>query len=377
MRLQRDTLLGLVFFAGLAGLGWATMSLSSLSFEERQTEKVYFDDAFELRKGDPVFVLGKRIGQVTEVVLRPAETPPLEVELQFDLNVELGAEHRIEIRESSALGGRQVNIFTAAGEAPQTGGKLLGQGRPGALTTLGQADLLGTIDSVKQFFDMLVSEDGSVGALLKSREVYEDLAATIKSARTTMEEVERGEGTVGKAIYSNEMADDLASAIRELRDVAHKVNEGVGLAARLINDVEMSADVAQTLADLKEITAGARRGEGVIGRLLSDPAVANKFDALVDSVTSAAAKLDDPGAGLVGALLADQEMHEDGRALVANLADASRKINEGEGVLGRLISDEELGQKLDRLISQVTGAIEDARESAPVSTLFQVVTAPF
>ena len=110
MKLQSDTLLGLVFFGGLAGLGWATMNLSSLSFEEKQTEKVYFDNAFELRKGDPVFVLGKRIGQVTDVVLRPAEIRPLEVELQFDLTVELGPAPRIEIRESSALGGRQVNM---------------------------------------------------------------------------------------------------------------------------------------------------------------------------------------------------------------------------------------------------------------------------
>ena len=31
MRMQRDTLLGLVFFAGLAGLGWATIQLTDLS----------------------------------------------------------------------------------------------------------------------------------------------------------------------------------------------------------------------------------------------------------------------------------------------------------------------------------------------------------
>ena len=70
-------------------------------------------------------------------------------------------------------------------------------------------------------------------------------------------------------------------------------------------------------------------------------------------------------------------MHKAGQALIANLSEASRKINEGEGMLGRLISDEELGEKLDRLLSQVTGAIEDARESAPVSTFFQVIAATF
>ena len=47
------------------------------------------------------------------------------------------------------------------------------------------------------------------------------------------------------------------------------------------------------------------------------------------------------------------------------------------GVLGKLISDEQLAAQFDRLIQQVTGAIEDAREAAPVSTFFQVLSSPF
>ena len=69
MSLQRDTLLGLVFFGGLGLLGWATVSLTSLSFEPKPQVVAYFDNAQGLRVGDPVFVLGTRIGQVGEVAL--------------------------------------------------------------------------------------------------------------------------------------------------------------------------------------------------------------------------------------------------------------------------------------------------------------------
>ena len=74
MAAKRDTLLGLVFFGGLGLLGWATVTLTSLSLEPKPSVTVRFANALGLRTGDPVFVLGKRYGQVTEVSLVSAHT---------------------------------------------------------------------------------------------------------------------------------------------------------------------------------------------------------------------------------------------------------------------------------------------------------------
>ena len=42
-----------------------------------------------------------------------------------------------------------------------------------------------------------------------------------------------------------------------------------------------------------------------------------------------------------------------------------------------LVNDSELAEKVSRLFNQVARAIEDAREAAPIGTLFQVIGGVF
>ena len=375
MRLQRDTLLGLVFFGGLAGLGWATVQLTDLSlFGEEEEQTVYFENALGLAKGDPVFLLGTRRGEVGEVALVPDHEPPIKVVLKLDERIPFTSALKIEIRDSSFLGGKQINISAKSGPPSDP---LVGIGRPNILESLGDEDVGGLIDSVRTFFDKLVDSEGSVGALLDSRDLYDDLAAAIKSARRSIEELERGEGTLGQAIYGRELADDFSVAVHQLREIMEKVNEGSGVAARVINDSDMADNLGEAVADIRAMTGAARRGEGVFGRLLSNPDLAAKFDEITESLRSAMAKIDDPNAGVLGAAIGDPKMRENAQEMMANLAEFTGKINDGDGMIGRLVNDSELGDKLDQLITQVTGAVEDAREAAPVSTFFQVIAAPF
>jgi len=375
MKVERDTLLGLVFFGGLAGLGWATVQLTDLSlFAEPIEQTVYFENALGLATGDPVFVLGTRRGEVAKVALVPDHQPPIEVVLRLKEEIPFTSALKIEIRDQSFLGGKQINITAQSGAPTEP---LVGVGRPNILDSLGDEDLGGLIDSVRTFFDKLVDPEGSVGALLEDRAMHDDLAAAIKSVRRSMEEIERGEGTLGQAIYGRELADDFGVIFHQIREIMEKVNEGSGVAAKVINDQEMADNLTEAVADVRMMTGAARRGEGVVGRLLSNPDVAAKLDEIFESLRSATAKLDDPTAGTFGALLGDPKLREDTQETVANLAEFTAKINEGDGMIGRLVNDKELGDKLDQLLTQVTGAVEDAREAAPVSTFFQVIAAPF
>ena len=70
-------------------------------------------------------------------------------------------------------------------------------------------------------------------------------------------------------------------------------------------------------------------------------------------------------------------MLADGRKILGDLAAITDDLRSGKGALGKLISDEEMGRKLDRMFTQVIRAIEDAREAAPVSTFFQVFSGAF
>ncbi len=378
MALQRDTLLGLVFFGGLALVGWATVSLSNLSFQPRPTFDVLFPHAHALRRGDPVYVLGKRFGEVRAVALdTTASGSPIRVTVVLDEPLTLGTDWRIEVRDVSLLGGSQIDIDPGRPDATPAAPPYLGTVRDSALDKLGESDVAGTLQAAKAFFDKLLDPTSSVGALLASREAFDDLAGILHSARRSVEQVESGEGPLGQVIYSREMAADLAAAVADLRDIAHKIDEGTGFVARLLNDADLAADAAGAVADLKDLTGRARRGQGMLGRILADEQLATDFGDLVASLGSVGRKLDDPQSGLLPALIGDREMRDDAARAVANIGSITDKINSGSGMFGRLVNDEQLVARLERVLDQVAGAIEDAREAAPIGTFFQVLAAPF
>jgi ABC-type transporter Mla subunit MlaD len=66
-RMQRDTMLGIVFFATMAFLLWATVNLTDVSLGKEPPLRVFFETAGGIRVGDPVLLLGKNVGKVGEI----------------------------------------------------------------------------------------------------------------------------------------------------------------------------------------------------------------------------------------------------------------------------------------------------------------------
>ena len=95
---KRDTILGLVFFAGLTLLLVATATLGSFSLSELPEETIFFEDAGGIRKGDPVLVLGTRYGQVLNVGVDLSHpTHRIKMRVQFDGPMHFHSDAKFEI----------------------------------------------------------------------------------------------------------------------------------------------------------------------------------------------------------------------------------------------------------------------------------------
>jgi len=88
-------------------------------------------------------------------------------------------------------------------------------------------------------------------------------------------------------------------------------------------------------------------------------------------------KADDPAAGALGAILGDLELRANLQEIAANLQSVTQKIDRGKGLLGLLINDEDIGIRFRRILNQVSRALEDAREAAPISNFIQVLLGTF
>ena len=85
----------------------------------------------------------------------------------------------------------------------------------------------------------------------------------------------------------------------------------------------------------------------------------------------------DPDAGALGAITSDPQTATDLKATLANLRHVSEQLADEKGMIGAMINDEDLAIRFRRILNQVSRAIEDAREAAPISNFVQVLLGVF
>lgn len=157
-----------------------------------------------------------------------------------------------------------------------------------------------------------------------------DAAAIVNSARTEL--IEGG-------VFENirEVADQVGSIVA-------RVNAGEGTLGRLLSDDDtMYRDLEASVGALREIMEGVNAGEGVAGQLL-------KGD---------------------GNILTDLE------EALASLKEVARRLEAGEGTVGKLMADDEVYVELESTISEVRAAVDDFRETAPVTTFSSIFFGAF
>jgi phospholipid/cholesterol/gamma-HCH transport system substrate-binding protein len=350
MRFTKETVLGILFLAGLAGLAIATIVLTEFSFRGRPRLVVYFPDGKYLKKGDAVHLAGVRWGRVKEVRYSP--TAELErrvrVVAELERSLVLREGYEITILESTLLGGRILAIEPGPQGKPEVspGTELRGAARRDPLTALS---------------DMIEANE-------------EDVRRFLAAAASAVERIDRGEGTIGKLVRDDSLFRDFAAAAREVRGAAEDARAGKGTIGKLLTDEALYADLRADASAVREILDRIARGEGSLGRLISQNDLHDRLTAFLEEGRGAAASVGrlatraEAGEGTVGRLFRDPSLYDAWKQVGEDVRDVTTGLREGRGTLGQLLRDEGLLKDLRMALKSITRQIEDARESAPIAT---------
>tara|TARA_R110002072_G_scaffold46591_10_gene129151 strand:+ start:166288 stop:167448 length:1161 start_codon:yes stop_codon:yes gene_type:complete len=384
-RIKRDTLLGFVFFGTLGFLLWATVNLTDLSLSEKID--VYFPQAGSCDVGTNVMVLGKKIGKVGAIDIQydRADTP-VKMQLLLRERIPLKAGHLIEVRDDGVLGGKQIYIDPGKGAEIAAGQVLFGNVAGSAFDKLGDiADGKGaigeslntTVKEIGDFFRNMNDPETSIGRIATRRELYDSVLSTFNNANRIFEAITNAEGAVGTLIMNKQTAEDTTALLANLRTVSDNLLRTDGPLGVLLNDKDAARDLQGILDNVDRLIADARDGKGILGRILTDDKLAAEFGATVENLNTLLQKANDPDAGALGAITSDPEMAKHLRETIANLSMVSEQLTQRKGLLGVLINDEDLAVRFRRILTQVSRAIEDAREAAPISNFVQVLLGTF
>lgn len=386
-RIRRDTLLGLVFFGSLAFLLWATINLTDLAVDKERLT-VRFDQAGSAEVGTNVMVLGKKIGKVGFVEVAYDQPKPVQMTLLLREAIPMRDGYQIVVRDQGVLGGKQVYID------PGRGPTLLpldatfdGIVEPGAFEQIGniakgEGKLGGRLDYATEqfgkFFANMNNPETTVGRLTNSRELHDSLLGATDKANRVLQAVVDGEGAIGHLVMNEATKENLRSFVADLRDISQRLlSSDQGVLGVLLNDRETATNVRTILANIDTIVADATEGKGLVGRLLRNEEMAHQFTNIVVNLDKLLANLTNAEAGALGALTSDPQTATDMKMTIANLRLATDELTRQDSLLGMLITDKELGTRFRRILTQVSRALEDAREAAPIANFVQVLLGAF
>jgi phospholipid/cholesterol/gamma-HCH transport system substrate-binding protein len=382
-RIRRDTLLGFVFFGSLAFLLWATLNLTDQAYGNARL-LVRFAQAGSCEVGTNVMVLGKKIGKVGAIDVDYGSADlPIAMTLLLREPIPLRQDYAISVKDAGVLGGKQVYIDPGRAAALPTDAALRGEVEPGAFDQIGNiakgegklgGKAVDAVEEIRKFFANMNDPTTSVGKLVTSSALHDQLSDAADSLGRILDAVLEQKGAVGDLVMNAETRDNLHGFLASLRSLGKKLDEGSdGVLGVLLNDADAARNVQSIVRNLDVIVTDARNGGGIVGKLLRDDELARRFSNLVGNLDALLANLTNAEAGALGALTSDPATARDVKTTLANLRFVSEQLAQKQGLLGAMINDPDLATRFRRILTQVSRAIEDAREAAPIGSFIQVL----
>ncbi len=185
-----------------------------------------------------------------------------------------------------------------------------------------------------------------------------------------------------RGLKPNDLIAVASAVVADLKDITMKINSGEGTLGKLINDDTLYNDARDIIAEVKtsikerdllknieiaaanlgEISEKINKGQGTIGKLVNDDGLYVDARRIVGDLRAA---------------IEDRGLMDNLEGAVANLNQVSEKINYGTGTLGKLVNDEDLYDQATKTLVEVRAAVDDLRETSPITTFSSVFFGAF
>lgn len=168
--------------------------------------------------------------------------------------------------------------------------------------------------------------------------------------------------------------------------------EGPGSLMDNINSVlkKNGDQLTIVLGNLEKVTGALAAKEGTLGKLINDSEAYDSLLAAVAEIRDAAGEAKrlmadaqgvfaslEEGEGSLGQLLTDDTIAVDLQKTAENLRLFSEQLNSGEGTLTKLINDDELYRELRSMLQKADQALDSLGDAGPVTAVSGVANALF
>jgi len=162
--------------------------------------------------------------------------------------------------------------------------------------------------------------------------------------------------------------DNVNAAIREIQKVLVQLREGQGTASKLLSDPALYDRSKKVLENMEvasekgvKLLDRVEKGQGTIGQLMTDKELYLRATQAVQDLDSLASRLNDPNGTL--AKLADPTLYKRLDTLTARGEQLLAKVESGQGTVGKLVTQDELYQRTDKLLTEIEDFVADVKKN--------------
>ena len=312
-------MVGTFFIVALVSLAVAVLTLSSESGLFVSYYKIHanFDDVQGLLPGAPVWMAGKEIGRIDEVEFTEfGSERPIHVAMRINRGIQtrVRSDSVATIGTIGVLGDSYVEIRPGSPEGSVLidGEKINAVSPTNIYAALAQGtDALANVSELARNLNLVVSDVREEGVVAKA-------ASAVSAVSNIILEVENGNGMLHGLVYNGGDGDGVGSIERSLASIESILNEvesGNGMLNSLIyaEDTTGVADIQESLDSLSDILLEVKNGEGLLHALIYDEESGRLSDEAVAAVTrlNSVLKKIEEGEGTLGLLVSDPSLYED------------------------------------------------------------------
>lgn len=348
---ERTIRVGMLFTGALAIAMLFIFAIGSEQkiFSRKNEYRVRFDSVSGLAEGNPVKISGVTVGVVKDIKL-PYDPKQKDVDIMLMVDKKYAPRIRTDSRA------RLKKLGLLAGDSYVD----ISAGSP-------------RFDEVEPGTQIPAARQTNVDQLISSGEDLVDNFVQISySLKNVLARVDRGEGLLGELTSSPEtkqrLTDTVLTTLNKTNAVLSHIESGKGVMGKLIYDdayaeqltgsLQSSAGSLQTL--VADVQSSFKSGNGMLPALLNDPEGKKKVLTLIDNLNKTSENLAalsmsvKEGQGLLPRLLNDKQYGDQAltefSGLVHQLNGAAMKLNNGDGTVGKLISDPSVYESINDIL---------------------------
>lgn len=345
-KLVHEVLVGLIVIVALVIAAGSILILGQEAkiFDSKMTYRTNLPDASGLRVGSPVTMAGVRVGTVSRIFL-PTDPQSAGIEVFVSVDEDYAPRVRQDTTATPVIlqlvsNEKSVNLTPGSPEKPALrDGDFITPNVPESIFEKGGsiADTVETITAdLREILVAIRQGKGLLGRAIIDPEFGQEgmtrAVAAMTNAEQVLENLETGRGFVGKLLVDDEYAarisNDLAAGAEAMRVVGQRISQGEGVLGQLTSKGEadaLVADLGRTATALAEVAESLRAGKGLAGALIGDDEraqrVANNLDASLANLASITRKIDE-GQGTLGKLVNEPTLHEDATLLMRGVRES-------------------------------------------------------